>query len=152
VPRSLGTRDRDGTLRPPDTPYDEELIMGSITVQFDDATDREALINLLSEAITRAIQGSHEQLRAAPIDRATVLTAGPVAKAEPESELIHIKTVAAMLGVSPRMVYRLNDGGRMPRPVSIGRMKRWRRADIVEWIRDGCPRVEQRGVPVRRRR
>lgn len=66
----------------------------------------------------------------------------------PTSDLASIRTVAAMLGCSVRHVRRLADSGRMPAPVRLGALIRWRRADVEQWIASGCPRVRtvsQRG-------
>ncbi|MBM4041217.1 MAG: helix-turn-helix domain-containing protein [Planctomycetes bacterium] len=52
--------------------------------------------------------------------------------------LLDVRAVAAIVGCSSRNVYRLSDGGRTPRPVKIGRLVRWRRADIETWIAAGC--------------
>jgi excisionase family DNA binding protein len=62
--------------------------------------------------------------------------------------LLDVNAVAEMLTCSPRHVYRLSDCGEMPRPVKVGRLVRWRRKELEDWIADGCPRV----VPLRRPR
>ncbi len=54
------------------------------------------------------------------------------------SELLDVKAVSVQLCCSPRTVYRLADAGRMPRPVKVGSLVRWRRADILEWIAGDC--------------
>ena len=52
------------------------------------------------------------------------------------------EAVAALLGgCSQRHVYRLADSGRMPRPVKLGALVRWRRNELVEWVAAGCPIV-----------
>lgn len=56
-----------------------------------------------------------------------------------EKRLLGVDDVAAMLGVSSRHVYRLADGGRMPRPVKLGGAVRWDRKAIETWIAEGCP-------------
>jgi excisionase family DNA binding protein len=53
--------------------------------------------------------------------------------------LLDVRAVAAMLDCSPRHVYRLADAGRMPAPVRIGALVRWRRTDIDNWLKDRCP-------------
>jgi excisionase family DNA binding protein len=53
--------------------------------------------------------------------------------------LLDVRTVAAMLGCSPRHVYRLADAGRMPAPVRVGALVRWRRSDLDSWLAAGCP-------------
>ncbi len=63
------------------------------------------------------------------------------APAEPLAAMIDVQAVAAMLGCSSRHVYRLSDGGRMPRPVKLGALVRWNRVSIEEWIAAGCPTV-----------
>jgi excisionase family DNA binding protein len=55
------------------------------------------------------------------------------------ARLLDVVAVAALLGVSSRHVYRLADGGRMPRPLKLGGARRWDRAAIESWIADGCP-------------
>lgn len=56
-------------------------------------------------------------------------------------ELLDVQAVAGMLDCSPRHVYRMSDGGRMPRPLKLGALVRWRTAEIHEWIAAGCPSV-----------
>lgn len=59
--------------------------------------------------------------------------------------LLDVRAVAALLDCSPRHVYRLSDAGRMPPPVRIGALVRWRRAEIEDWIATGCKPVRQAG-------
>ena len=68
----------------------------------------------------------------------------------PTSDLVTIRTVAAMLGeCSVRHVRRLADSGRMPPPVKLGALLRFRRAEVEQWIGAGCPRVRSAGKAVR---
>jgi excisionase family DNA binding protein len=53
--------------------------------------------------------------------------------------LLDVRAVARLLDCSPRHVYRLADAGRMPAPLHVGALVRWRAGDIDAWIRDGCP-------------
>lgn len=62
----------------------------------------------------------------------------------PAAALLDVQAVAALLGCSPRTVYRLSDAGRMPRPIKLGALVRWNRATLESWIADGCPRVDRR--------
>jgi excisionase family DNA binding protein len=121
--------------------------MGTITIQFSDETDHEVFVGLLAKAI--------QQATAEPLALlVSTLRAGadpqPVKEvpkpAETPSELLDVNAVAALLGASSRTVRRLADWGRMPRPISLGRMVRWQRSVIEEWIRDGCPKIERRGT------
>lgn len=59
------------------------------------------------------------------------------------AELLDVRAVAALLDCSPRTVYRLADSGRMPRPLKVGALVRWRRADVLAWIDDGCEPVRR---------
>ena len=56
----------------------------------------------------------------------------------PAAQLLDVRSVAALLGCSTRHVYRLADAGRMPPPVRLGALIRWRRADLDAWIAGGC--------------
>jgi len=61
--------------------------------------------------------------------------------------LLSVGAVAQLLGCSGRHVYRLSDAGRMPRPIKLGQLVRWRRGELLDWINDGCPSVRSlRGV------
>lgn len=62
-------------------------------------------------------------------------------KAPPAGEpvLIDVKAVAAMLGCSARHVTRLEDSGQLPPAIKLGRLSRWNRATIEQWIAAGCP-------------
>jgi excisionase family DNA binding protein len=66
----------------------------------------------------------------------------PTPVAEP-ARLMDVAAVARLLGVSARHIYRLADGGRMPRPIKLGGAVRWDRAVITKWIDGGCPRVDR---------
>ncbi|MEK6260097.1 MAG: helix-turn-helix domain-containing protein [Planctomycetota bacterium] len=50
-----------------------------------------------------------------------------------------VDAIAELLGCSSRHVRRLADAGAMPRPLHLGRLVRWRRADVDEWLAAGCP-------------
>jgi len=59
--------------------------------------------------------------------------------------MLDVETVADLLSCSTRHVYRMADAGRMPRPLKLGRLIRWRRSAVESWIADGCPSVRRRG-------
>jgi predicted DNA-binding transcriptional regulator AlpA len=59
--------------------------------------------------------------------------------------LLGIPEVAGACGVSPRSVRRYFESGRMPRPVKVSGLIRWRKSDIEAWLADGCrPPAESR--------
>lgn len=68
-------------------------------------------------------------------------TVGPDPRPAVSAELLDVGAVAAMLNCSRRHVYRLADGGRLPRPVKLGQLVRWRRAELLQWLDEGCPAV-----------
>ncbi len=53
--------------------------------------------------------------------------------------LLDVQAVAQLLDCSSRHVYRMADTGRMPPPVRLGALVRWRRQDLDAWIAAGCP-------------
>ena len=58
------------------------------------------------------------------------------------AELLDVRAVTAILGgCSVRHVYRLCDAGKMPRPVKLGALVRWRRSVLMDWLNAGCPAV-----------
>jgi excisionase family DNA binding protein len=73
----------------------------------------------------------------------TLDTATLTAPARDAAALLDVNGVAQLLNCSPRHVYRLSDSARMPRPVKIGALVRWRRADIDSWLAAGCPAVRR---------
>jgi len=52
---------------------------------------------------------------------------------------ISAKTLASMLSVSVRQVWRLNSAGKLPQPVRLGGSVRWNHEEIIDWFRVGCP-------------
>jgi predicted DNA-binding transcriptional regulator AlpA len=44
-----------------------------------------------------------------------------------------------MLQISVRTLWRLVSGKRIPEPVRLGAVVRWRSNDITNWIAAGCP-------------
>ena len=60
-----------------------------------------------------------------------------------EPALLDVRAVGRMLDCSWRHVYRMSDGGRMPRPIKLGSLVRWRRSDLDQWLADGCPAMRR---------
>ncbi len=57
--------------------------------------------------------------------------------------LLDVGMLAERLQVSPRTIWRLRDGGKIPLPVKIAGCVRWRESDITAWIAAGCPDVRR---------
>ena len=126
--------------------------MNPIQIQLTITLDSDSIVDLLAKAIEKGTGDSFAKLLQAVRERPThnVTTTNQSSEDDDtqsrEAKLVDINTVAVMLGVSARMVWRLRDSGRMPKPVIIGRLIRWRKDAIEEWIQAGCPAVEQRGI------
>jgi excisionase family DNA binding protein len=59
----------------------------------------------------------------------------------PEPALLDVRGVSRLLNCSPRHVYRLCDADRMPRPIRLGTLLRWKRRELEEWLASGCQPV-----------
>ncbi|HXG12413.1 MAG TPA: helix-turn-helix domain-containing protein [Gemmataceae bacterium] len=57
----------------------------------------------------------------------------------PSPLLVDVKQLAQMLNVSPATLWRMRAAGQLPQPVHLGRLARWRMADIQKWLDSGCP-------------
>jgi prophage regulatory protein len=57
----------------------------------------------------------------------------------PEPSLLSAESVARMLQVSVRTLWRLRSSGKLPKPVKVGGSVRWRADDVHQWIEAGCP-------------
>lgn len=53
--------------------------------------------------------------------------------------LLNVKEVARLLSIGERTVWAKAAAGVMPAPIRLGRSRRWRREELEEWIRSGCP-------------
>ena len=56
-----------------------------------------------------------------------------------QANLITTETFAAILLVSKRQIFKLNNSGMIPAPVRIGGSVRWNSHEIDLWINSGCP-------------
>jgi excisionase family DNA binding protein len=63
--------------------------------------------------------------------------------------LLDVQAVAHLLHCSTRHVRRLADGGRMPAPLRVGSLLRWRRTDLDVWLADGCRPIRAAGRAAR---
>jgi excisionase family DNA binding protein len=77
-------------------------------------------------------------------ENAVTTTATP--DSSPSAALIDVRALAALLDCSTRHVFRLADAGRLPAPLRLGCLVRWRRAEVEQWIADGCP-ATRRAAP-----
>ena len=49
-------------------------------------------------------------------------------------QLISQKSVASLLGVRRESIWKWTRDGRFPKPVRIGRLTRFRQAEVIAWI------------------
>lgn len=59
------------------------------------------------------------------------------------AELLRIEDVCALLRTTKRSVYRLADAGKMPFGLKLNGMRRWRKAELMDWLAAGCPPVRE---------
>ncbi len=52
--------------------------------------------------------------------------------------LLSTRQLADRFDCSIRHIQRLNDSGKLPRPLKLGNLIRWRRSEIENWIDGGC--------------
>jgi len=76
-----------------------------------------------------------EKLKAADLRIAFLMGRLP----ENSGLLIDTAELATLLSVSRAMVCRLQATGSLPKPIKLGRLTKWRAAEIVEWIEADCP-------------
>jgi excisionase family DNA binding protein len=65
------------------------------------------------------------------------------AQSEKRDGLLTKKQVADLLGCHPRTVRRMELKGELPGAVTKGRLKRWRKQSVLEWL-DDTPRSSRR--------
>lgn len=64
--------------------------------------------------------------------------------AEPLPELLEVGQVAAICNCSCSHVRRMSSDGRLPPAVKVGRLRRWQRHTIEQWLAAGCCPMRQR--------
>ena len=57
--------------------------------------------------------------------------------------LVTARTAAAMCGISLRTWRTWDAAGRIPQPIRIGRVTRWRVDELRAWVAGGCPRRKE---------
>lgn len=66
-------------------------------------------------------------------------TTGDKEEMKPQPLLIDIREVGTLLARSIASLKTDDIEGRIPRPLYLGGSKRWRRREILTWVRAGCP-------------
>jgi predicted DNA-binding transcriptional regulator AlpA len=57
-------------------------------------------------------------------------------------KLLSAKTLAKLLSLSPRTVWRLRSAGKLPKPVCVGASIRWKLSDITFFLECDCDITE----------
>ena len=47
--------------------------------------------------------------------------------------------VGDFLGMSRRTIRQMDTTGRLPQGLKLGRLRRWRRDELADWVKSGCP-------------
>jgi predicted DNA-binding transcriptional regulator AlpA len=76
-----------------------------------------------------------DQTRAADLRIALLLGKIP----EDAGLLIDAHTLANLLSIAKSTLYRLQAEEAIPAPVQVGRLKKWRLTEILDWIEADCP-------------
>lgn len=58
-----------------------------------------------------------------------------------DAELLTAAQASAITNMGERTWWRFVSSGRAPAPIKIGRVVRWKKKEIMEWIDAGCPRA-----------
>ncbi|UCG47131.1 MAG: AlpA family phage regulatory protein [Phycisphaerales bacterium] len=58
---------------------------------------------------------------------------------EAQDRLLSAASIAKLLSLSRRQVFRLNSGGRIPAPIRIGGAVRWSAKEVSAWLAAGAP-------------
>lgn len=61
--------------------------------------------------------------------------------------LINDSEAARLLGISRSMFRKQVAAGQVPQSIKIGRCRRWRREEVRDWARAGCPPRDQWSWP-----
>ena len=57
--------------------------------------------------------------------------------------LVDTREATKLLKVSSRKLWEMENSGRMPKAVRIGRAVRWSYAELQAWIDEGCPEMDR---------
>jgi excisionase family DNA binding protein len=63
---------------------------------------------------------------------------------DPRPLLVDFKTAARLIGVGVSTFYAMDRSGELgPQGIRLRRRRLWRRDELAEWVRAGCPRREK---------
>ncbi len=53
--------------------------------------------------------------------------------------LVTVDEAAKICRMSKAMFYKLHAAGKTPQQIKLGALSRWRRQELLDWIKSGCP-------------
>lgn len=113
-----------------------EMVKLHQSLEAREAVTKAERAEALSAAVTTGVEVSPaDKFNAADFRTALLLGKLP----DDAGLLIDTKSTAMLLNISPRMLYRLHQVQAVPEPVRLGRLVRWRLAEIIEWVDSDCP-------------
>ena len=89
--------------------------------------------------------------KTANAERVVTESTRPIEEDEDDPLLFKPYQVARLLRISLRTLWRWRSGKRIPLPIQSGNVVRWRRAEMLEWVADGCPGLNESDNGGRRR-
>ncbi|MDR0363305.1 MAG: helix-turn-helix domain-containing protein [Planctomycetota bacterium] len=76
-------------------------------------------------------------------EEAARIFGGKEAKQENADILVTVDEAAEMCKVCRAAFYRMCAAGKTPARIKLGRSTRWRRQELLDWIKAGCPSREK---------
>lgn len=61
-----------------------------------------------------------------------------------DDQFIDMKFITALTGLTDKWFYKLIQNGEFPKPIKFGRMSRWLKSEVVQWLQARID--ESRGV------
>lgn len=62
---------------------------------------------------------------------------------EAKSLLLSATETAELLGISRSTLYQFDASGKVPSPIRLGGRTLWRREELEQWVKAGCPGRER---------
>lgn len=117
-----------------------------LSITFDESAES-TLVELLRK-VTRTPISPYDEQREARIRASQHANLAGQKMPTDQGLLIDLRAVAKLLNISERTVWGMADEGRMPKPIKIGRIARWRQEEIQAWVRAGAPAMSDWDWPL----
>jgi predicted DNA-binding transcriptional regulator AlpA len=120
-------------------------ILGWIRRQHGDRRERQAPTMENPKAGDRGLWRPAPGTKGDTMTQAATDTVTADITADPETGLWKVEQVALYLNVCVRSVHLWTGKGDLPGKTKIGKSARWRRAEVEDWVRRGCPSARKVG-------